>query len=288
MYKVGDEVTVREWNDMVRLYGYNEKGHFIHMGTELFMAAMQKFCGKKLIIKRIRYDPEIGYIYYTNDEESWAWTKNMFKRPIFGELLTKEQAIKVIRWYFSRNDMVENDIKRFEELDGDAFRLYLRRDYGRRLREGKRRIRVNGHLIKPDFVTEACKWRDAETVYVIVAVKDIPRKWQFIEIQCKRHGLYKSARIARKIDRILSDIYEIEHTAQWKEFYNTWKHEPISVHKIYDIAGTAAYCVGCLRNECVHCLFAKVAGSCLSRDSLYRHFLTTLLDEAYKVTKCPH
>ncbi len=91
-----------------------------------------------------------------------------------GVIVSKERMIKMYKWYFSGSqDMVNyvNDILDLEELEGDKFKVFERDDCGYDYRQHGRRIRAEGKLIKPKFVSRLVKWIDQRPkVFVVVSV----------------------------------------------------------------------------------------------------------------------
>ncbi|MCW3134541.1 MAG: hypothetical protein N2V78_09465 [Methanophagales archaeon] len=91
-----------------------------------------------------------------------------------GIIVSKERMIKMYKWYFSGSqDMVNyvNDILDLEELEGDKFKVFERDDFGYDYRQHGRRIRAEGKLIKPKFVSRLVKWIDFRPkVFVVVSI----------------------------------------------------------------------------------------------------------------------
>jgi len=52
-YKVGDTVTIRQWNDMKKEFGLNDGGGIKISNILNFAKEMNKYCGKSLKIKAI-------------------------------------------------------------------------------------------------------------------------------------------------------------------------------------------------------------------------------------------
>lgn len=79
MYRVGDKVLVRQWNDMAKEFGLNECGSintYCH-----FVDSMKKYCGKIVtIVKIFIHGSEISY-EVEEDGGAWYWDDGMFTEP---------------------------------------------------------------------------------------------------------------------------------------------------------------------------------------------------------------
>jgi hypothetical protein len=89
-FKVGDKVRVRQWNDMEREFGVNEKGNIaVYL---IFTRDMAKYCGKVVTIKSVLKDEyRIGKDKYKieEDNEEFNWVEEMFDGYAFeyGEMV---------------------------------------------------------------------------------------------------------------------------------------------------------------------------------------------------------
>ena len=72
-FKVGDEVKVREWDDMSKEFGIDSNGN-INTPRWKFTGEMRSFCGEKYIIKRVLYT---NYGYEIDGNEICVFTDDM-------------------------------------------------------------------------------------------------------------------------------------------------------------------------------------------------------------------
>jgi len=90
-----------------------------------------------------------------------------------GIVVSKERMIKMYKWYFSGTQNTvnyERDISDLEKLEEDEFKVFERDDFGYDYRQHGRRIRAEGKLIKPKFVSRLVKWIDFRPkVFVVVS-----------------------------------------------------------------------------------------------------------------------
>jgi len=101
-------------------------------------------------------------------------------------------------------------------------------------------------------------------------------KWEYIALRCQRKGLCNSARIAKRIDRVLQVLYGRKHTTRWKDEYKS-----LGSISIVSIAEDSDYCIACVEHDtdCDVCNFAKVAGKCIGDFGLYKRFIKALITE---------
>ena len=75
-YQIGDQVTIRQWDDMAAEFGLNEYGEI--KVPKFFTKHMKKYCGQTLPIVRIRYcTPPTFDSYYLGD------SIGIFSSPMF-------------------------------------------------------------------------------------------------------------------------------------------------------------------------------------------------------------
>ena len=75
-YQIGDEVTIRQWDDMSAEFGLDERGRI--KVPRKFTRDMKQYCGQTLPIVRIsRYSPPLFDIYYLGDSTA------IFSSPMF-------------------------------------------------------------------------------------------------------------------------------------------------------------------------------------------------------------
>ncbi len=84
-YQIGDQVTIRQWDDMAAEFGLNEHGE-INV-PKFFTKHMKKYCGQTLPIVRInRYDPPFFDTYYLGDSTM------IFSSPMFEQSVSRVPA----------------------------------------------------------------------------------------------------------------------------------------------------------------------------------------------------
>lgn len=76
-YKVGDKVLVREWDDMVKEFGIDNKG--IAIPNCYFVEKMKKYCGDVVTI--CEFNIHNGNTRYSikEDDHCWFWCSEMFE-----------------------------------------------------------------------------------------------------------------------------------------------------------------------------------------------------------------
>lgn len=83
-YNVGDEVTIRQWDDMAAEFGLDEYGGIKVPKT--FTEFMKQYCGQTLPIVHVRrYAPQIFDSYYLDG------SSKIFSSPMFEQ--SKPQSI---------------------------------------------------------------------------------------------------------------------------------------------------------------------------------------------------
>ena len=99
-YKVGDKVRVRQWDDMVKEFGFSDNtGRDIGIPGCIFVNNMKKFCNSVVTISNI----ECGNSRYLveEDDEDWYWIDEMFepykvKIPYQTDFIDKETFAKMV------------------------------------------------------------------------------------------------------------------------------------------------------------------------------------------------
>lgn len=77
-YKVGDKVRVRQWDDMVKEYGFIDSvERDIYIPDCTFVNSMKKFCGSVVTISNIVSNNNRYLI--KEDDHLWYWTDDMFE-----------------------------------------------------------------------------------------------------------------------------------------------------------------------------------------------------------------
>ena len=72
--KIGEKVTIRQWDDMVNKYGIDIFGNIgCHCG---FLKEMKIYCGKQLIITGIHKT------HYDTNIRTYYWSEDMFEPPM--------------------------------------------------------------------------------------------------------------------------------------------------------------------------------------------------------------
>ena len=97
--KIGDVVTIRQWDDMASEYGINAFGDIRPSvaGSESFVEGMKEYCGCSLIIANIMgdYFGNLTYILATRESTNcdlgWSFQEWMFD----GVCLTQESEYQI-------------------------------------------------------------------------------------------------------------------------------------------------------------------------------------------------
>ena len=71
-YKVGDKVTIRQWDDMKKEFGLNTVG--IIACKAKFTNSMREFCGKTIVIDEVLHSGN-----YKIKNVNWVWSDDMFE-----------------------------------------------------------------------------------------------------------------------------------------------------------------------------------------------------------------
>ena len=78
-YNVGDEVTIRQWEDMESEFGLNKLGD-INTPGYIFARCMKRYCGQTLSIVRIRRHAPPNFDSYYLDGSSKIFSSPMFEQ----------------------------------------------------------------------------------------------------------------------------------------------------------------------------------------------------------------
>ncbi|MHA1286463.1 MAG: hypothetical protein ACTSPB_03550 [Candidatus Thorarchaeota archaeon] len=105
-------------------------------------------------------------------------------------------------------------------------------------------------------------------------------KWEWIANRLEELGYDQLATDARKIDRILTEMYEERYTKTWieeydeiNEEYEEYENVTNKLGIIWDVANAVAYCVACEASPtCTSCQFGKKYGECWYHESLFGKF----------------
>lgn len=79
MYKVGDKVLVRQWDDMKKEFGLNNYGSintYCH-----FVSNMKIYCSKIVTINKIFTEESKVSYEVEEDDGMWEWDDGMFAVP---------------------------------------------------------------------------------------------------------------------------------------------------------------------------------------------------------------
>lgn len=76
-YNVGDEVTIRQWDDMESEFGLNRWGSITV--PKSFTEEMKRYCGKTFTIARIE-EGEYGFPVYLLSGNGYNYTSPMFEQ----------------------------------------------------------------------------------------------------------------------------------------------------------------------------------------------------------------
>lgn len=79
MYKVGDKVKIKSWEQMVSEYGYDAENKLINVPTCNFVSEMKPYCGKEMTIKEVHKNVHFYYLMY-EDNGVWEWCTEMIEK----------------------------------------------------------------------------------------------------------------------------------------------------------------------------------------------------------------
>lgn len=77
-YNVGDEVTIRQWDDMAAEFGLNESGEI--KVPKFFTEPMKQYCGQTLPIVYVRHHAPPTFDSYYLDGSSRIFSSPMFEQ----------------------------------------------------------------------------------------------------------------------------------------------------------------------------------------------------------------
>lgn len=77
-YNVGDQVTIRQWDDMESEFGLNEYGEI--KVPKIFSKIMKKFCGQTFTIKEVRRKAPPTFDTYILEEDRYYFSAPMFEQ----------------------------------------------------------------------------------------------------------------------------------------------------------------------------------------------------------------
>lgn len=78
-YNIGDQVTIRQWDDMKSEFGLNVFGD-IKVPECIFTKRMKQYCGQTLPIVRISPYPSPNFDFYYFDDSIAVFTSPMFEQ----------------------------------------------------------------------------------------------------------------------------------------------------------------------------------------------------------------
>ena len=77
-YNVGDQVTIRQWDDMESEFGLNEYGEI--KVPKIFSKIMKKFCGQTFTIKEVRRKAPPIFDTYILEKDEYFFSSPMFEQ----------------------------------------------------------------------------------------------------------------------------------------------------------------------------------------------------------------
>lgn len=77
-YNVGDQVTIRQWDDMKSEFGLNEYGEI--KVPKIFSKIMKKFCGQTFTIKEVRRKVPPVFDTYILEKDEYYFSSPMFEQ----------------------------------------------------------------------------------------------------------------------------------------------------------------------------------------------------------------
>ena len=106
MYREGDKVKVRQWNDMEREYGLDMCGT-IQVPCS-FMPAMREFCGRIVTISRVVSEDTYRI---KEDDYGWVFSNAMFEVPKISKIAKALKSHKPIVIYQEDRKVIAQDIQ---------------------------------------------------------------------------------------------------------------------------------------------------------------------------------
>ena len=85
-YQIGDQVTIRQWDDMAAEFGLNEHGEI--KVPKFFTKHMKKYCGQTLPIVHINHYPSPVFDSYYLGKSSAIFSSPMFTQSCPTVVLT--------------------------------------------------------------------------------------------------------------------------------------------------------------------------------------------------------
>ena len=80
-YQPGDQVTIRQWDDMAAEFGLNEYGEI--KIPKIFSKVMKKFCGQTFTIKDVRRKTPPYFDTYILEDSGFLFSAPMFEQSKF-------------------------------------------------------------------------------------------------------------------------------------------------------------------------------------------------------------
>lgn len=79
-YQIGDQVTIRQWDDMAAEFGLNEYGEIKVPKT--FTMYMKKYCGQTFTIKEVRRKAPPTFDTYILEKDEYYFSSPMFEQSV--------------------------------------------------------------------------------------------------------------------------------------------------------------------------------------------------------------
>lgn len=79
-YQIGDQVTIRQWDDMKSEFGLNEYGEI--KVPKIFSKIMKKFCGQTFTIKEVRRKTPPIFDTYILEKDEYYFSSPMFEQSV--------------------------------------------------------------------------------------------------------------------------------------------------------------------------------------------------------------
>ena len=77
-YQIGDQVTIRQWDDMAAEFGLNEYGEI--KVPKIFAVEMKDLCGKTLTITDVSRHSKPSFDTYFLDDSTYWFSSPMFEQ----------------------------------------------------------------------------------------------------------------------------------------------------------------------------------------------------------------
>lgn len=85
-YQIGDQVTIRQWDDMAAEFGLNEFGEI--KVPEIFAVEMKYLCGKTLTITDVSRHSKPSFDTYFLEDSTYYFSSPMFEQSYSTVVLT--------------------------------------------------------------------------------------------------------------------------------------------------------------------------------------------------------